>query len=42
MIETKTTIDTPTTESQDYSRMTIRLQFYLGRQIVLMVDLVEY
>jgi len=40
MIKTKTTTDTPTTESRDYGRTT-RPQFYLGRQIALVVDLVE-
>jgi len=40
MIKTKTTTDTPTTESRDYGRTT-RPQFYLGRQMALVVDLVE-
>jgi len=42
MIKTKTTTDMPTTESRDYGRTTrLRPQFYLGRQIALVVDLVE-
>jgi len=42
MIKTKTTTDTPTTESRDYRTVErLRAQFYLGRQIALVVDLVE-
>jgi len=40
MIKTKTTTDMPTTESRATIER-LRPQFYLGRQITLVVDLVE-
>jgi len=41
MIKTKTTTDTPTTKSHETTVEWLRPQFYLGRHIALVVDLVE-